>query len=104
MFVVDNVMAFYTTAGSNADPRRGFGSYLSYTPVWQKYLAGNSSSCIESPGSCPCLDKAEPCVKQGDALVSLPDGSSMSWYATESFKVSLSYDFWHGYNDEIMIR
>ena len=86
MFIVDGVMAFYTS-GSNGDPKRGFAGYLSYTPVWQRYLSGNSSNCIQSAGSCPCLDQGAPCVKQGNRLQNMPDEVS-SWYSNELFKVS----------------
>ena len=85
MYVIDNVMVFYTGAPANGDSRRGFASYFSYTPVWQRYFSGNSSNCLQTPGSCPCLDRREPCVKQGDTLESMPQITS--WYSNELFKV-----------------
>ena len=86
MFIVDGVMAFYTS-GSNGDPKRGFAAHLINTPVWQRYLSGNSSNCMQNAGSCPCLDQGAPCVKQGDRLQNMPD-KVPSWYYKEFFKVS----------------
>jgi len=85
--IVDGVMAFYTSGRGAADPKRAIAGYLSSAPVWQRYLSGNSSNCIQqSAGSCPCLDQGAPCVKQGDALQNMPDKVS-SWYFQEVFKV-----------------
>lgn len=89
MFIVDGVMAFYSSAGSvAASPNgqaKGWSSHYAKAPVWQQYLIGNSSNCIQN-GNCPCLDRGNPCVKQGDTLASMPDDQA-SWYMAQSQKV-----------------
>ena len=86
MLVIDNVMVFYTSAPANGDLTRQFSAYFTYIPVWHRYFSSNSSNCLQTPGSCPCLDNRVPCVKQGDTLESMP-GEVSSWFSNELFKV-----------------
>jgi hypothetical protein len=96
MLVVDGVMAFYTSPGPRkpVDQRKGMASHYYLTPVWQQYAIGNSSNCVQTPGTCPCLDLRVPCPKQGDRLQSMP-GNVPSWYMGEYLRVRLVRDKSH---------
>ena len=62
--------------------------YFYHTPVWQAYLASNSSGCGTTGGSnsCPCLDRdAWGCAQQGQLLSLRPEG--FGWYRTATKQV-----------------
>ena len=84
VLIVDGVMV--TANFANDGNYNVFSSWYKFTPVWQAYLAGNSSNCVSI--LCPCLDGKTPvCTKEGDSLVSL-GGNGLSWFRQQLQDVS----------------
>jgi hypothetical protein len=87
--IVDN--GLFSHGGARAaggGQRQAASRFYVYSPIWQAYLAGNSSNCVAS-NSCPCLDEETAgtgCAKQGQLLRSRPDG--MSWFRNKLEEVS----------------